>query len=59
MDRQFLLPFGKVDDVRKGVQRVAKALIKDTKTGIIAQCEWGVKDPKVNIETVFEEWNNI
>jgi len=58
IDRQFLLPFGTVEDVQNGVDRVAKALLKDGKrTGIIAQCEWGVKDPKENIEAVFAQWD--
>jgi len=57
IDRQFVLPFGKKEDVRKAVSRVKNALMKEKRTGVIAQCEWGTKDPKENIETVFEEWN--
>jgi len=59
IDRQHILPFGTVDDVRNAVIRVSEALIKGKRTGIIAQCEWGVKDPKENIEAVFEMWNLI
>ena len=59
IDRQHILPFGTVDDVRNAVTRVSKALIKGKRTGVIAQCEWGVKDPKENIEAVFETWNLI
>ena len=55
IDRQSVLPFGTVDDVRSAVRRVRKAL--DTgRGGVIAQCEWGVKDPKENIAAVFDEW---
>lgn len=56
IDRQYILPFGTVEEVRSAVRRVRKAL--DTgRGGVIAQCEWGLKDPKENIEAVFEEWN--
>ncbi len=57
IDRQNILPFGTVTDVRNAVGRVAKALLKGKRTGVIAQCEWGVKDPKENIEAVYDEWN--
>lgn len=56
IDRQNILPFGKRQDVHKAVDRVASALIKGKKTGVIAQCEWGTKDPQENIEAVFEQW---
>jgi len=55
IDRQWVLPFGTPDDVRAAVGRVRKAL--DTGNGgVIAQCEWGIKDPYENIEAVFDEW---
>jgi uroporphyrinogen-III decarboxylase len=55
IDRQYILPFGTVEEVKSAVRRVRKAL--DTgRGGVIAQCEWGVKDPRENIEAVFEEW---
>lgn len=57
IDRQNILPFGSVEDVKAAVVRVAKALLKEEKSGVIAQCEWGNNDPKANIMTVFEEWN--
>lgn len=57
IDRQNILPFGTTDDVKRAVKRVAEALLINKRTGIIAQCEWGGKDPKENIITVFEEWN--
>ncbi len=60
IDRQNILPFGTPENVRQAVRRVAKALLKNGKrTGVIAQCEWGVKDPQANIEAVFDEWNRI
>jgi uroporphyrinogen decarboxylase len=57
IDRQNILPFGTTKDVKKAVERVAGALLKDKRSGLIAQCEWGVNDPKKNIITVFEEWD--
>jgi hypothetical protein len=56
IDRQNVLPFGTADDVRAAVRRVKNALW-DPKGGIIAQCEWGINDPKENIAAVFEEWD--
>ena len=53
--RQSILPFGTVDEVRAAVRRVRRAL-DDGSGGVIAQCEWGVRDPRENIEAVFETW---
>ncbi|MBC7320951.1 methyltransferase [bacterium] len=56
IDRQYILPFGTIEEVKLAVRRVRRAL--DTgRGGVIAQCEWGLKDPKENIEAVFEEWS--
>ncbi len=55
IDRQYILPFGTVEEVKLAVRRVRRAL-DDGKGGLIAQCEWGVRDPRENIEAVFEEW---
>lgn len=57
IDRQHVLPFGTPEEVEQAVGRVAKALFRGKRTGIIAQCEWGVKDPAQNIAAVFETWN--
>lgn len=54
--RQNILPFGTPDDVRNAVSRVRQAL-DDGQGGLIAQCEWGLPDPKENIVAVFESWN--
>ena len=53
--RQHILPFGSVEEVRAAVRRVRSAM-DDGKGGVIAQCEWGVRDPRENIEAVFETW---
>ena len=55
IDRQHILPFGTVDEVREAVRRVRRAL-DDGAGGLIAQCEWGIKDPKENIVAVYEVW---
>ena len=55
LDRQHVLPFGSTEDVRQSVKRVRDAL-DDGTGGVIAQCEWGKKNPLENIETVFHEW---
>lgn len=57
IDRQHILPFGTEQDVRNAVKRVAKALLKEKRTGVIAQCEWGKNVPKENIMAVFNEWD--
>lgn len=59
IDRQHILPFGTPDEVKAAVKRVADALIRDKKTGVIAECEFGMMEPKENILAVFEAWNQI
>lgn len=56
IDRQRLLPFGTPDEVKEAVRRVRRALDKG-QGGVIAECEWGIKDPAANIAAVFEAWN--
>ena len=56
IDRQHVLPFGTPADARAAVRRVRRAL--DTgQGGLIAQCEWGVGNPRANVEAVFEAWD--
>ncbi len=57
--RQHILPFGTPEDVRRAVDRVAQTLMPNGRTGVIAQCEWGTKDPTENIAAVFETWDRI
>jgi uroporphyrinogen decarboxylase len=57
IDRQYLMPFGSTEEVRDGVRRVRHAL-DDGTGGVMAQCEWGVHDPKENIVAVFDEWDH-
>ena len=56
IDRQHILPFGSVEDVRDAVMRVRGAL-DDGTGGVIAQCEWGKDNSKENIEAVFQSWS--
>lgn len=55
IDRQHALPFGTIEEVRAAVRRVRSAL-GDPSGGVIAQCEWGVDNPRRNIETVYQTW---
>jgi hypothetical protein len=34
----------------------AASFMDDGAGGVIAQCEWGVRDPREDIEAVFETW---
>jgi uroporphyrinogen decarboxylase len=56
IDRQHVLPFGTVEEVREAVRRVRKAF-DHGRGGVIAEAEWGKNDPYENIEAVFDEWN--
>ena len=53
--RQHILPFGTVQDVRRAVGRVRRAM-DDGRGGVIAQCEWGAHNPIDNIRAVFQSW---
>ncbi|KKK80807.1 hypothetical protein LCGC14_2819790, partial [marine sediment metagenome] len=55
IDRQHVLPFGTVDEVRAAVARV-RAALDDPAGGVFAQCEWGVNNPPENVVAVFEAW---
>lgn len=57
IDRQFILPFGTIEEVENAVKRVKGALYSD-KGGVIAQCEWGKNVSMQNIKTVFRAWDN-
>lgn len=59
IDRQNIIPFGTIQDVKNAVDRVSNAIISKNKkrTGSIAQCTWTAFDPYDNIKAVFERWN--
>ncbi len=56
VDRQYILPFGTVEEVRQGVRRLKQALYTNS-GGLIAQLSWGIDDPIENIVAAFEEWD--
>lgn len=56
MDRQRILPFGTPEDVRSAVARARRAL-ETPAGGVIAQCEWGTRDPYANVEAVYRSWD--
>jgi uroporphyrinogen decarboxylase len=58
IDRQHVLPFGDPKEVAAAVRQIKEALWSPS-GGIIAQCEFGLRDPAVNIKTVFETWERI
>ena len=55
IDRQWVLPFGTVEDVHAAVRRV-RAALDDGRGGVIAECEWGIGVPKENVYAVYETW---
>jgi len=57
MDRQHLLPFGSIDDVRRAVREARDNLYANG--GVIAQCEFGPGAKPENVFEVFRTWNEI
>jgi hypothetical protein len=55
LDRQRVLPFGTPEQVRAAVLRVRRAL-DCGRGGVIAQMEWGLRDPQENILAAFAAW---
>ncbi len=56
IDRQQVMPFGTVQEVREAVFRVRCAL-DDGSGGLVAMCEWANDTPAENIEAVFAAWD--
>ena len=54
IDRQHILPYATVDEVKAAVRSVREALWHNG--GAIAQCEFGVGANPTNVYTVFEAW---
>jgi hypothetical protein len=57
MDRQHLLPFGTIEDVRRAVREAWQNL--NANGGVIAQCEFGPGAKPENVFEVFRTWNEI
>jgi uroporphyrinogen decarboxylase len=58
-DRQYLLPFGTTDEVRREVQRIANSFFKYKRTGIIGQCYKDKGHRTENILAVYDEWSKL
>ena len=58
IDRQFILPFGSEEEVRKAVRRVNNNL-GSPEGGQIAQMAWTIDTPVHNIITAFDEWSKL
>jgi hypothetical protein len=57
IDRQHLLPYGSVDDIRGAVKQVYDALWQDG--GCIAQCEFGAGAKPENVRQIFAGWDEL
>ncbi|RJP35524.1 MAG: methyltransferase [Candidatus Omnitrophota bacterium] len=55
LDRQHILPFGTINDVKKAVRRI-RAALDDGAGGVIAQFEWGLDVPQENAIAAYEAW---
>ncbi len=58
-DRQYLLPFGTAEEVRKEVRRIANTFFKYKRTGIVAQCFWDKGGKAENVYAFYDEWNKV
>lgn len=59
IDRQRLMPNGTTDEIRQAVRRVAAAMLRDRRTGVVGQCFDGKGHRSENIEAVFDEWSRV
>ncbi len=57
IDRQVVLAFGSLEDVRRAVGEVREHLYADG--GVIAQCEFGPGARPENVLEVFRTWNRL
>jgi len=55
IDRQYLLPFGDPEEIKRAVQEVRR-VFDEGDGGVIAQCEWGKENPTENVRAVYEAW---
>lgn len=59
IDRQRLLTSGTPAEVREAVRRVARAFLRNKRTGIVGQCFWGKGHREENYEAVYDEWSKV
>jgi uroporphyrinogen decarboxylase len=57
IDRQVVLSFGSLDEVRRAVEEVRRHLYADG--GVIAQCEFGPGAQPENVLEVFRTWSRL
>jgi len=57
IDRQHLLPYGSLMDIRKAVEEVHAQLYADG--GVVAQCEFGPGARPENVLEVFKAWDDM
>ena len=57
VDRQWLLPYAKNDEIIDAVKKVYKTLWRNG--GCIAQCEFGIGANPENVFTIFETWDSF
>lgn len=57
IDRQRLLPFGSVQEIRHAVQSFHDSLYCNG--GVIAQCEFGLKAKPENVYEVYAQWERL
>lgn len=57
IDRQYLLPWGTPEEIRRAVKKVYDCLYREG--GVIAQCEFGVGARPENVRAVFEAWESF
>ena len=53
------MPNGTTDEIRQAVRRVAAAMLRDRRTGVVGQCFDGKGHRSENIEAVFDEWSRV
>ncbi len=58
IDRQYILPFGTMEEVYKAIDHVSALIIKKNgkRTGAFAQCEWGLDVGIDKVKAVFQRW---
>jgi len=60
LDRQAILPFGSERDVREGVRRMGRALLRDgPRTGLFAELSWETVTPFRNVAAAFDEFGKL
>ena len=59
LDRQNILPFGSVEDVRESVPRLGRAFLSERRSGLVAQFSWETVTPYENAAAAFDEFSRL